>query len=101
MGQVAQHSSEAKVIFMVTKQRNKTLSFYHVQEVFVALAINVVPSTAATKTGSGLCAEDVLKAMWKVTYQMSVFQYIPVRIFQNFGNYIASLHQSWQLFCII
>ena len=39
-----------------------------------ALAVNAVPSGAPTETGSGLYVEVVLRAMWKDSYQVNVFQ---------------------------
>ena len=59
---------------------------------FVALAVSVIASRVATKTGLALCVEDVLRATWKVFYQLNVFQYILVRILQNFRWCIVCLH---------
>ena len=40
---------------------------------------------SCNKTGLGFYVEDVLRTLWKVTYQLTVFQNIPVRILQSFG----------------
>ena len=42
-GGITQHPSGAEVTFTGLKQMDKTYTFYHVQKVFVALAINVIP----------------------------------------------------------
>ena len=42
-GRITQHPSGAEVTFTGLKQMDKTYTFYHVQKVFVALAINVIP----------------------------------------------------------
>ena len=67
----------------ITKEQK--LKFLPCLRGFVALTINVTPSTAATKTGLEFYVEGVLRTIWKVTYRLTVFQNIPVRVLQSFG----------------